>query len=865
MNVKNDKQIKSLCTLFLCLFAFAAIASPVKGVDSGKGLSIRLEDGTLSLTPLNGNSIRIRFTKPESKEMEELLYVSKPAAPKYKLREDDKQINLILPEISATFCKKDRTLTFKDKTGKVILQEEADGRFMDASTVQGEPTFRVEQHFVSPKDEYLYGMGQFQDGYLNIRGLTRQLVQTNTQISIPFFLSNKGYGLLWNNYGLTDFNPADNRAELALAPEEEAAGYNERKFTATIDVPASGYYDLMLHTGIRGNERHVLIVDGQTLQDVSNGWLPPAFTRIAKLDKGRHVIESRGEKDDKRILYWREVTDETILRSPVAQAVDYTVFAGTGDEAICSFRELTGQAPMMPRWALGYIHCRERYHSQAELLENAREFRKRQFPIDLIVQDWQYWGKYGWNTMKFDEDDYPDPALMVNELHDMHIRLMLSVWSRIASQAELGQETTDKGYYIPGTEWIDFFNPEAAAFYWKKYSEGLLKPYHIDAWWQDATEPENDDLRNRRIKNGELPGEVYRNLYPLFVNKTVYEGLRKDEPDKRVMILTRSGFSGMQRYAAATWSGDVGSTWETFRRQIVGGLGQMASGLPWWTCDAGGFFRPENQYTDTGYHEYFLRWFQAAAFFPLMRVHGYGSRTEPWRYGPVVEKVTKQYLSLRYRMLPYAYSQMAAVSFSGSTLMRPLVMDFPNDGQALEQQYQFMFGPAFLVAPVTEPGVSQWSVYLPENKAGWFDFWTGEKVAGGQYLKVNVDIAKMPLFVKAGSIVPLGAAKQYTAEETDQPCEIRIYPGADATFTLYEDEGDNYNYEKGQLATFKLVWKDASKTLELTARKGSFEGMKKERTFNIVVVDTQTGTGLETSSTVKNLTYSGKAMKVRLL
>jgi len=216
-------------------------------------------------------------------------------------------------------------------------------------------------------------------------------------------------------------------------------------------------------------------------------------------------------------------------------------------------------------------------------------------------------------------------------------------------------------------------------------------------------------------------------------------------------------------------------------------------------------------------------------------------------------------------MLPYAYSQMAAVSFSGSTLMRPLVMDFPNDGQALEQQYQFMFGPAFLVAPVTEPGVSQWSVYLPENKAGWFDFWTGEKVAGGQYLKVNVDIAKMPLFVKAGSIVPLGAAKQYRAEETDQPCEIRIYPGADATFTLYEDEGDNYNYEKGQLATFKLVWKDASKTLELTARKGSFEGMKKERTFNIVVVDTQTGTGLETSSTVKNLTYSGKAMKVRLL
>jgi len=858
--MKNSNTYILLAAWLCILSTGTAAGQPVKAIDSGKDVSVPLDGGTLSLIPLNDNAIRVRFTRPQSRGTEELLYAAERRRPRYKVREDEKQITLALPGISAVFCKKDRTLSFKDKDGKEVLQEEAGGRSMEASSVQGEPTFRVEQRFVSPQDEYLYGMGQFQDGYLNVRGLTRQLVQANTQISIPFLLSSKGYALLWNNYGLTDFNPADNSTPLELQPDENASGRNGQRFTATIDVPATGYYDLMVHTGIRGHERHVLIVDNQTVSDLSNDWLPPAFTRIVKLDKGQHTVESRGEKDDKRVLYWREVTNETVFRSPVAQAVDYTVFAGKADEAIGSYRTLTGQAPMMPLWALGYIHCRERYHSQDELLENARSFRERKLPLDLIVQDWLSWGKYGWNTMQFDEDDYPDPARMVQELHDMNVRLMLSVWSKIASQSELGQETAAKGYYIPGTEWIDFFHPDAAAFYWKKYSDGLLKPYGIDAWWQDATEPENDDLRGRRIKNGELPGEVYRNLYPLFVNKTVYEGLRKDEPGKRVMILTRSGFSGMQRYAAATWSGDVGSTWETLRRQIAGGLGQMASGLPWWTCDAGGFFRPANQYTDAGYHEFFLRWIQAATFFPLMRVHGYSSQTEPWRYGQQVEEITKQYADLRYRLLPYTYSQMAAVSFSGSTLMRPLVMDFPADRQALEQQCQFMFGPAFLVAPVTEAGASKWEVYLPESKAGWFDFWTGRKAEGGQRVNADADIARIPLFVKAGSIVPLGDVKQYASEETGRPCEIRIYPGADASFTFYEDEGDNYNYEKGKYATFQIEWNDEKHELTLQARKGNFPGMPASKKFSIVKINPDGGE----TALPEEIVYKGKKTVIKV-
>ena len=366
-----------------------------------------------------------------------------------------------------------------------------------------------------------------------------------------------------------------------------------------MDVPRSGSYSLLLDVGQRMARKYYLVIDGQKIVDVNNLWLPPTTSAIVELTAGKHDIEVQGERNDKPVLYWRPVSEETVFRSPVAQMLDYTVFAGNGDEVIASYRELTGPAPMMPLWSLGYIHCRERYNTQAELLENAREFRERKLPIDMIVQDWQYWGKYGWNAMKFDEDRYPDPGSMMKELHEMDVRLMISVWSKIDAQSEVGKQAKEKGYYIPGSDWIDFFNPDAAAFYWQNFRTGLLK-YGIDAWWQDATEPENDDLQNRRINREQTPGEVYRNVYPMYVSKTIYEGLRQDDPDRRAMIFTRSGFSGMQRYAAATWSGDVGHDWETLRRQIVGGLGQMATGLPWWTYDAGGFFRPGDQYTNTG-------------------------------------------------------------------------------------------------------------------------------------------------------------------------------------------------------------------------------------------------------------------------
>ena len=563
---------------------------------------LELKQGLLSLIPLNQNAVRVQFSQPGSAPMEELIYTEKLPVPEYEVTEDKQSLVLSLDGISVEFDKGTEVLTFKDANKRIILQEKVGGRFMKVSSVQNEPTYQVEQRFVSPKDEYIYGTGQFQDGYLNIRGLTRRLTQVNTQISIPFILSSKGYGLLWNNYGLTDFNPADQFVELtpanasgeAVTVNTTGTSGNVREtrqtysFTASVDVPRSGSYSLLLDVGQRMARKYYLVIDGQKIVDVNNLWLPPTTSAIVELTAGKHDIEVQGERNDKPVLYWRPVSEETVFRSPVAQMLDYTVFAGNGDEVIASYRELTGPAPMMPLWSLGYIHCRERYNTQAELLENAREFRERKLPIDMIVQDWQYWGKYGWNAMKFDEDRYPDPGSMMKELHEMDVRLMISVWSKIDAQSEVGKQAKEKGYYIPGSDWIDFFNPDAAAFYWQNFRTGLLK-YGIDAWWQDATEPENDDLQNRRINREQTPGEVYRNVYPMYVSKTIYEGLRQDDPDRRAMIFTRSGFSGMQRYAAATWSGDVGHDWETLRRQIVGGLGQMATGLPWWSYDAGGF------------------------------------------------------------------------------------------------------------------------------------------------------------------------------------------------------------------------------------------------------------------------------------
>lgn len=768
--------------------------------------------GQLKLTTLARNAVRIQYTEGAVVDtLPEWIYVqTEPATGEKAFTVDVNQ--------------KKKTVQVKGLDGQTVFM--ATAHQLSPSTAGGQPTHKARLAWRSADDECLYGLGQFQDGVLNVRGLTRRLTQVNTQIAIPMLISSKGYGVLWNNYGLTDFNPCDRKVALA-----RQAGSSQRetvnvtsteggkqevrennRFEGTLTIREEGDYALMLDVGQKMARRHHLCIDGETVVDVRNVWLPPTTSTIVHLKKGRHTLTAELTKDDQPEVYYRKVDQQTVFSSPVAQAVDYTVFVGTPDEIIATYRQLTGEAPLMPQWALGYIHCRERFHSQEEILKTANRFREKQLPADVIVQDWQYWGKYGWNAMRFDEAHYPTPKLMTDSLHRMNMRLMVSVWSKIDRQSEVGRQMAADGHYIPGTDWIDFFNPASASAYWQNFSRRLL-PEGIDAWWQDATEPENDDLAGRRVWQGRYPGEWFRNVYPLLVNKTVYEGLMKDQPERRPMILTRCGFPGIQRYGSAMWSGDVGNDWQTLRRQIIAGLGMQAAGIPWWTYDAGGFFRPGNQYTDSAYVKRMLRWIETAVYLPLMRVHGYMSNTEPWEYGPQAEGIIAQCLQERYRLMPYIYSQAAAVSFDGATLMRPLVFDFADDAEALRQECEYMFGPSLLVSPITEPDVTEWTTYLPRHAAGWYDFRTGRHYEGGQYVTTKVDDSFIPVFVKGGSILPLCNGKQYAADKDGVSLEMRVYPGADATFTLYEDDGESNAYRHGDCRRTTYRWDEASQRL----------------------------------------------------
>ena len=691
--------------------------------------------GKIKITKVARNAIRVQYTTDEAKanDLPDWLYV--------KHGEVERQ------DISFKVDAQQQTLTVSDKGGQPVFKA------TQHQFAGGEATLA----FDSPEDEFLFGLGQFQDGYSNVRGLSRRLTQVNTQISIPMLLSSKGYGLLWNNYGMTEFNPCGKSVRLEKAKGEgkkeevDATSTTGNKkevrerhiFEATLNIAKAGNYALLLDVGQKMARRHNLCIDGVPVIEIQNVWLPPTASKIVFLDEGRHTLTAELTKDDQPTVYYNKVKDETVLRSPVATAVDYTVFVGTPDEIIATYRELTGPCPEMPKWALGYIHCRERFHSSQEILEMANRFKAEQMPVSMLVQDWQWWGKYGWNAMQFDETYYPDPKALTDSLHKMDIRLMLSVWSKIDKNSEVGKQMEHDGYYIPGTDWIDFFNPDAAAAYWKNFNERLV-PTGIDAWWQDATEPENDDLAGRTVNNGRWTGEQVRNVYPLLVNKTVYEGLVK--AGKEPMILTRCGFPGIQRYGSAMWSGDVGNDWDAFGRQIVAGLGMQAAGIPWWTYDAGGFFRPRDQYTNQDYIERMLRWIETSVYLPLMRVHGYMSNTEPWNYGDEAKQIIANCLKEREQLRPYIEACAERVSREGYTLMRPLIFDFADDETALRQSCEYMFGPELLVSPVTEPSVTEWRTYLPKQKGGWTEIHTGKHYDGGQYVTTEVSKAYIPVF-----------------------------------------------------------------------------------------------------------------------
>lgn len=864
--------------LFLLIIFIHTVAFPqvYKSYRLSKSrLSIQLAEGVLNIIPLSDNAIRVQWEKGNNFEQNEFILINKVPVPEFKCAETSSKLILSTNKIRVRFDKKTGAVDYADNTGKVFLREIAGSRKLKPDSVLGEPCYVAAQSFDSPANEFLFGLGQFQDGQYNLRNIPRKLIQVNTQIAIPFLYSSRGYGILWHQYGLTIFNPTDNN--IPLIKKETSGGEKDIEVTTTAGtqkvsqrqslytgkllLDKDGFYSFMLDEGDMDN-RQLLVIDGRPVIDQSSLWLPPAVGKIVKLKAGLHAVQVLCKASNAPKLSWKLTGKETTFRSPNAKSLDYVVFYGKdADEVISSYRNLSGHVPMLPLWAYGFWQCRERYSSSQQLVQTVKEFRKRQLPMDVIVQDWQYWGKYGWGVPKFDETNYPDPPKFIQQLHDLNAHFSVSVWENLTKKSAIAKPYLEKNLYLPNSPWIDIYNPETRKIHWHTLNANLFSK-GVDSWWMDATEPENDALVGKQTYFG--LGNFYRLTYPLFVSEAVYDGQRKTNPRKRVTILTRSAFAGQQRYGTINWSGDIAGTWDSYKRQIVAGLNYSLTGMPYWTTDIGGFFRPgKGQYTDKKYHDLLIRWFQWGTFNAIFRIHGYQTETEPWNYGDTVEADMRSMLNLRYRLLPYIYSEAWKVSSKGSTIMRPLVMDFKDDPDAIRQPYEYMFGQSFLVAPVIEPGVTVWKVYLPKSTQ-WYDLWTGRQFNGGQTINVAAPQDKIPVFLKAGSILPMGPQVQYAEEKKWVNLEIRIYPGEDGRFLLYEDENDNYNYEKGVYSTIAFNWNDKKKTLTIGDRKGSFPGMLTERKFNLEIVDMpKESEGNSGKKTNKMITYSGKKRTIR--
>jgi alpha-D-xyloside xylohydrolase len=592
----------------------------------------------------------------------------------------------------------------------------------------------------------------------------------------------------------------------------------------------------------------------------------------------------------------------TSLWSEVGDGVDYYFVYGPDlDDVVAGYRELTGRAPLMPRWAMGFWQSRERYKTAQETLDTLAEFRKRQIPLDNIVMDWQYWKIDQWGSHQFDPERFPDPAGWIKEMHEKYnAHFMISVWPKFYTATDNFRAMKEKGFLYPETlkrpttDWLgyvhtfyDAFNPAARSLFWQQMNERLFSK-GVDAWWMDATEPEMiNEGTPESLKATMNPtflgtGARMANAFALYNSMAVYDGQRSAAPDQRVVILTRSAFAGTQRYASATWSGDVSADWDSLRKQIPAGLNMALSGIPWWTTDIGGFTvrrkwaaqQPKPEHVEE-WRELSTRWLQFGTFCPLMRSHGQFPLREMWNFGgDEKHKAFTTMLAfdqLRYRLLPYIYSINGDVTRRNAAVMRPLVMDFREDKAALDIADQYLFGPSLLVNPVTRPGATSRSVYLPRRHdddaggagAGWYDFWTGKAQEGGQRIEAPAPYESIPVYVKGGSILPMGPEIQYTAQKAD-PVTLWVYTGADAAFELYEDDGLTYGYEKGAFATIPIAWDEKAGTLTIGARTGSFPGMQAAREFRVVFVSKDKPVGHSaTPAVAATLRYEGAPVSTR--
>ena len=938
------------------LLVLGACADVYKVTENGVSVKVQQpsEDGpTLVRLEVIGEKIIHLSATPERKFADPESLVIIPAKEKtgFAVEQNEDTITVSTSEIKANVLASTGEVWFTDMDGKVLLREdEGGGKSFSPIEVEGTYGYSFRQVFESPEDEAFYGLGQHQADEFNYKGKNEELFQYNTKVSVPFIVSNKGYGVLMDSYSMMRFgNPSDYKqlsevfnlydqtgkegcltgtyvpAEGETIVREEPKLYFEHlvapEMTRVVNLP-EGFrfygsditYEGFIEAPVTGEYQFILYYAGYTTVKVGGetvvperwrtAWNPNAYKFSVYLQAGEKTPLKVEWKPDGDVSYCGlrayDVVDPAQQAkhqwwSEMTKQMDWYFIAGDDmDEVISGYRTLTGKAPIMPKWAMGYWQSRERYKTSTEMIEALQGFRQRNIPIDNIVMDWSHWEEDEWGSHEFDPTRFPDPKAMVDSIHDLGGRIMISVWPKFYVETEHYKEFNDKGWmYNKANEdgvrdWIgqgylygfyDAYAPGARELFWQQMYEHYY-PLGIDAWWMDASEPNIRDCTDMDYRKA-LCGPTalgssteFFNAYSIVNADAIYNGQRGVDPDKRVFLLTRSGFAGLQRYSTATWSGDIATRWEDMKAQISAGLNFAVSGIPYWTMDIGGFcvenryVAGQNVWNYTGkenadmkeWRELNTRWFQFGAFCPLFRAHGQYPFREPWEIAPEGHPAYESivyYTKLRYSLMPYIYSLAGKTYFDDYTIMRPLVMDFLGDKKVENIGDTYMFGPAFLVAPVYEYGARKRDVYFPES-AGWYDFYSNEFYAAGVEKTVDAPYGRMPLYVRAGSIVPCGPEIQWTDQKQADVIDLYVYQGADASFTLYEDENVNYNYEKGAYSKIAFSYDDRMKLLSIEEREGEFPGMLEERTFNIIPVSKN---GVGKIQTVK---YNGLSMKVVL-
>ena len=909
----------------------------VKAADGGKVCVQAVKDGIIHVKAIPAGA---KFSTKES-----LVVIPQEGGTAITTEEDDARITVSTAKLKVTIDKLTGAVSYFDLEGNSYTSE--DRRSFSPFEADGTAAWTVRQVFNSADDEGFYGLGQHQADEWDYKGRNEELYQYNTKISVPFIVSSRSYGILWDSYSFCrwgdprdyaqlgdvfklydkdgaegaltgTYTPAHSdvlvRRETELAQEflrtpqcdvvrNSPEGFNFQGshvvYEGELEPSESGLFHFYLYYA--GYTR--VWLDGeQVIPEIwRTAWNPNGRKFEFNLEAGRRVpvriewdpdggvsycalrvLSPVAPEEQGKMSWWGEMQDQ----------IDYYFIAGDDiDGVISGYRTLTGKAPVLPKWAMGYWQSRERYHSQDEITGILKEFRDNEVPVDNIVLDWQYWLPDQWGSHEFDPARFPDPKGMVDSLHKGNARFMISVWPKFYVGTRHFDELDAAGYIyrVPVDQkvidWLgyeqSFYDPyaqEARDMFWRQMYETLY-PIGVDAWWMDASEPNIHDCTDmdfRKAMSGPTalgPSAQYFNTYALMNAQAIYEGQRSVDPDRRVFLLTRNGFAGLQRYSTASWSGDIGTRWEDMKAQISAGLNYSVSGLPFWGQDIGGFsvenrFVAAQQIFDhTGkvtpdlveWRELNVRWHQWGVFCPLYRAHGQWPFREPWNISP---KGTPSYQAIvdcdnfRYRLMPYIYTMAARTHFDDYTIMRPLMMDFTSDPVARGISDEFMFGDAFLVCPVYEYGARSREVYLPEG--GWYDLNDNDRyLEGGRPITAKAPYEYIPLYARAGQIVPMGPIVQSTAETLN--CNIRfvVYAGADASYCLYEDDGVSYAYEKGSFSRIPVKWDEAAGEFTIGAREGSFEGMATERNILVQLVSPS---GVRFAEPVK---YDGTEMTVK--